>query len=445
MKKIKFVALAASFIALAATPSCAKESNLTRVCMLKTVDSMNLYLTANAKGNISNTYIYLNDAHEDDPASFEAYAQEVYDKGSKVRPNCDIAYFPLSSENERKAIKKFLELDTKKVFKVVYIDCYDKGLSKAAGIWMGREGWIKNSGTSKKFISGLSKSAQYRIEHEAFQMTKYDGKSFNNFEEMYTFIQTEYDANRLPEFIFNDKNEEIVNYKNTYEYVSVFAAQNRAFGQPFNDKNVLNRFKKWDDTKFSYINNETAKNFYGSVKELSDPDPEISTEGQAIIGKIKSDAGDKMTDDRFNLKEMQYGIYHATDASKPASKMTAIILISVLSAVAVGVIGLLIFRRIKTGKKLFDIKKALDSDIDPDDPRVIRMKKVAAELKEIRIKNSISIEDAAYLMRMPVKFLEEGIEAGEMMVSKKLRSRFIACYNLPKDYFDKAYKIEEKK
>ncbi len=473
MKKIfKLLALPLLFSSAFSLSSCAKESNITKVGTIKTVDGMNLYLTALAKGNVSSTYVYLGDADKDPintNTNLYKYSDEIYEKANKPRSNIDIAYFPIKTEKETEVLKDFFANKDSKIsnatnkFKLVYVDSYaNENDLTPAGVWIGRVGWLNNSGNSKKFIAGLAKTANYRrsemikykengdeickTTNDAYEMAYRDfaNEKFTSFEKMYTFIETKNNEKKLPDFMFNDKNDKIVNYKSIYEYTALFAIQNKSHFGGDNLEIFKNSSSK--DKAQPFINNDKAKELYGETKDfVKDGDAKISdmpTEGQNIYNTLMSKLG--ITEDKVNVGHMRYGIYqtaHPTSSSGDMKKV--IILSSVGGAIVVIVVGLLIYRRIKTGRKLFDVRKALDVDIALDDPRVIRRKDVAEDLKAIRIGLKLSIEDAAYLMHMPAKYLEQYIETGEIMVPKRLRARFISCYHLPHDYFDKAYNADD--
>jgi len=445
---------------------CQKESNITKVATLKTVDGLNLYLTANAKGKVSNSYLYLNDKN-----TLEEYAKEVYDKANNKRPNCDVAFFPVNTdENVNNGLKKLFEFDKDtKYFKIVYVDSFsfttNKTFNEITGVWVGRQGWIDNkNGTGRKFIDGLAKAADYRMStmldkdgkdtgaiNSDYKMAHADFKdqpSFSTFKEMYTFMEEKYNQNKLPDYVFNDKNDKIVNYKSIYEYCALFALQNKGVGQPFNNTDVLNNFINTSarDDGNPFINNDTSKELFGSLKDIgktSTEDKEVSDNGKDLLTKLATKAG-VTYDDRVELKLMRHGNAHCNDASSSGDMKKVILISSIGGAAVLAIVILLIIRRIKTGKKLFDVKKALDADIDPDDPKVVNRKKVGEDLKNARIKLGMSIKDAAYIMRMPENYLETIIETGEIFVPKKLRARLIVCYKLPKDYFKKAYKEDKK-
>lgn len=457
---------------LAFSTSCQKESNITKVCMLKTVDSMNLYLTAVAKGNVGSTYIYLNDHCDSEGKPIlthdkeKNYTQEVYDKASNAaRANCDIAYFPVSDDEGINAVKKLFSLDTEKIFQIVYFDSYNENESKPSeitGIWVARKKWINNkNGTGRKFIDGLAKAANYRAskmkdktgketsstnnDYKMFH-EKFNDKTFDTFNDMYTFMDSK--KNEMPEYIFaDDKNESRINFKSIYEYCALFAMQNTGALQPFNDAKVLNHFKNnsmKDDGNEHFINNDTSKEYFGQLKnigKMTEGDIEITEKGKTLINGLKAKLS--IEDDRLSLDLMRHGIAHAEDKSSSSGMSKVILWSAIGGGLLVIVVTLLVIRRVKTGKKLFDIKKALDSDIDPEDPRIIRMKKVGKDLKALREKKKIPLNIAAKEMHIPSIYIKDVIEEGEVVLNKRLRKKYIAYYKLPADYFDKAYKLDK--
>ena len=443
MKKIiKLFASLFCFTSLFSLASCSKENKYLRFALPKSVDGMNLYLTGLAYGKLSSTYVYLGDAND-----FDSYENVVIDKMSKARPDCDIAFVDVSRLNNilEKANNKNIKLS------IIYFDSFnnENGIlgeeDSIKSVFVARRSWIEqHSGSNGSMLKSLSKSLvrtnQYRFlkdnesdnfNHSDFKMrfgSDSEVKEFNDFKAIYDYMK----SGSVPEFDFTS-------YKNIYQYCAMFALQNPSVITSKDIDTFINACPL--KSEYPFIDNETSfKTFVAEDYKSEKVPEELPQLGQKLITSLKDNIEDKYEDDGLiNITYMRnmildYRDNGADDPKSPADIKTAIIWGSVGGVIVLFALALLIIKRVKTGKNPISIKRALDVDIQIDDDIMERRLEIPKELKAMREKKKLTLEEAAKQLKIPHRLLKL-MEEGELDFSKRARQKFIAFYKLPLDYF----------
>jgi len=327
MKKNKTLIIAiVTLLSTLTLTGCKKENKYVRVGCYEDVAGINLVLTGKATGkqNVS-TYTLFDKG--------EGYANRMINKMNSKVAGIDIAYFDVAD------LGKVIENTN---LHVVFVDTYNLDGS-IKGVWVARDSWSQVCKTYfSKYVLGMAKSLDYR-----YNNSKLDG----SFHDLKVKLETG-DVNKenffYKFFKFTDFNFQT--YTNIYEYCAIYEIENVA---------------KADQEKFE-VNEFT----FNSLQDSYDMYKDFSA-GQVGYEKCKAvyDSIGKTSqsfDDFFNLETMTTKM---EDALKPAEKKEEspikAILIGVGGVVVLGgIITYLVYRRKKTGKKLFDIKAALDADIE---------------------------------------------------------------------------------